>query len=577
MVTKASARGRALPQVLGWLGYPLIAAAVLAVVWLFVWDTPRVAPVGDAYVHFVYARNLALRGELIFNPGIREGVGSTSILWVLILASLQKVGLEPVLAARTVGTVLLTLIGVVAYDLVLRALPKRLNNMRIVFALVAALLMVLPGNMVWLALSGMETVLFTFLGVLALNFYLREKWLTLGICLGLLVATRVEGVLLAAAIVCVEFLRHQGMKAHLWRVILPNVILIISWLVFFQLREGVPYPTSFEGKSQALNLTMRLTREEHPELARVLRLYPAIYLFGWTVYILLYLTGNSALPGPRIVMETSYGGNVFTLPYLAVVVMLLFIIPLMALTLRQVWRRRRQVRLAHKGYRLGLVFLLWLIGHNLVYAVILPQPGGGGRYAPMNHFVVWGGMLAGVWLLRNKIWQVIAAMAVASLLGLSVFYWQDVYTANLKYMTEVRLATVKFVEEYVPAEALVASSDIGPIRYYGEHTIIDLMGYVNREVVAWRQAGRTVAEYLAKKGICNLAFFEPGDAFSGTWASYSGLMGLEDDPSIELVTKATFSIPIDEWNYGGDAVRNYMPAISVREVYWHDGRACGEK
>jgi hypothetical protein len=71
-------------------GHGILAASGLALVvhalhYGFVTD--------DAYISFVYARNLAEHGELAFNPGLPPVEGYTNFLWTVLLALVHRVGL----------------------------------------------------------------------------------------------------------------------------------------------------------------------------------------------------------------------------------------------------------------------------------------------------------------------------------------------------------------------------------------------------------------------------------------------------------------------------------------------------
>ena len=58
----------------------------------------------DAYITFVYARNLARHGQLVFNLGERVE-GYTNFLWAVLLAGFMKIGLSPELVSRVLGAV----------------------------------------------------------------------------------------------------------------------------------------------------------------------------------------------------------------------------------------------------------------------------------------------------------------------------------------------------------------------------------------------------------------------------------------------------------------------------------------
>src|SRR6478736_9474678 len=82
---------------LRWL---LLAIAALALVlhslaYNFVTD--------DAYISFVYSRNLAEHGELSFNLG-HPVEGYTNFLWTVILGLLMIPGIAPEISSRVLGT-----------------------------------------------------------------------------------------------------------------------------------------------------------------------------------------------------------------------------------------------------------------------------------------------------------------------------------------------------------------------------------------------------------------------------------------------------------------------------------------
>src|SRR5437763_8505938 len=69
----------------------------------------------DAFISFVYARNLARHGQLVFNLGERVE-GYTNFLWTVILAGLLKIGLMPEHTSRVLGAGL----GIGTFVLVVR-------------------------------------------------------------------------------------------------------------------------------------------------------------------------------------------------------------------------------------------------------------------------------------------------------------------------------------------------------------------------------------------------------------------------------------------------------------------------
>src|SRR5438552_1372784 len=112
------------PPALRWAA-PVLALG-LGGVWLAITTSGlgRIGfPMDDPYIHLQFARNLAHGAGFSFNP--HEPVpGSTSPLWVLVLAATQLVGLPAEAAAAGLGVLAAALAAVLTFDLgVACALP----------------------------------------------------------------------------------------------------------------------------------------------------------------------------------------------------------------------------------------------------------------------------------------------------------------------------------------------------------------------------------------------------------------------------------------------------------------------
>src|SRR5512143_3549420 len=70
----------------------------------------------DAYISFVYSRNLAEHGELSFNLG-HPVEGYTNFLWTFVLGLLMVFGIQPELSSRVLGTACGVGVLVVAFRL----------------------------------------------------------------------------------------------------------------------------------------------------------------------------------------------------------------------------------------------------------------------------------------------------------------------------------------------------------------------------------------------------------------------------------------------------------------------------
>lgn len=168
-----------------------VAAAGLirfSLVWNFVTD--------DAFISFVYARNLVEHGQLVFNLGERVE-GYTNFLWTLLLAAGLAVGIPAEWSARVLGT------GAAVGTLIVAAFVLRRvrGGDRLIAwdAVPSLLLAAIPGFACW-ASGGLETALFTLLVVAAVGVYLKEQLSDDGprvsaVLFGLSALTRPEGVL----------------------------------------------------------------------------------------------------------------------------------------------------------------------------------------------------------------------------------------------------------------------------------------------------------------------------------------------------------------------------------------------
>jgi hypothetical protein len=166
------------------LALPIAAALVAhSLVFDFVCD--------DAYISFVYARNLAEHGQLVFNLGDRVE-GYTNFLWTVLLAGLLRLGVMPELAARVLGTGF----GVATLFVVMR-LTRRLRGAPSHWDLLApALLAASSGYACWCS-GGLESQMFTFFVTLALA---TTRPAASGAALAAAALTRPEGALVTAVV-----------------------------------------------------------------------------------------------------------------------------------------------------------------------------------------------------------------------------------------------------------------------------------------------------------------------------------------------------------------------------------------
>lgn len=525
----------------------------------------------DSYIHFTYARNLANHQEYTYNLGSSEGIGSTSFLWVLILAMCQAIGIPPETSAVALGIGLLAFTGILVYDITVRLNHDMPQRKQLFISVTAAMLTVIPGSMVWLALSGMETILFLFLSLLSLRLYALKRWVLLGLVLGLLAITRTEGLILAVAIALVEGYNQRRIPKELVWSAIPALIFLVPWMLYLLSREGIFATASYQGRMVMIVETNARIASQLPALKWLITVNPLVYLFSWSVLLLLYISGAAGMPGPLLDLNQSLLGTKMAFSVLGGLVGLVVCLPLLILAVRRIWQLRHNLSLEKPAHRLLAVVLSWTMLHNLAYGLFISHTGAAGRYAPMNHVLFWIALVIGAWSISNKALRTITTAFVAVLLFVSLVYWQRVYAANIEYSQRVRIAAAEYIDTQIPPQALVGATDLGPIRYFARQPIVDLIGHVNKDIGPFLEAGGDFADYLHQKGICYLMLY---GAVGEAGLDFADEMKLTDDDRFDLITEARFEIPIDIWRLGSEPLRDYMPAMDVYRVDWHAPGVC---
>ncbi|MGC4119595.1 MAG: hypothetical protein QM765_34490 [Myxococcales bacterium] len=216
--------------------------------------------IDDAWISFRIARNLLATGVPTFDPGLPPVEAMTNFLWTVVsagwLAALPHV--DPVLPARAFGAFCHLVTVVVAAGLaaeVARAHSGRPS----VAALFTGLVLAFSGWLAYHATAGLETPLYAALFVVAMALLQRalsatpRAGIAVGICLGLLGATRPEGVLVGLLVCGVLFLsaktRSLSLSCAVPFAILVGALEAYRWVTFHAL-----VPNTFYAKPPAASL-----------------------------------------------------------------------------------------------------------------------------------------------------------------------------------------------------------------------------------------------------------------------------------------------------------------------------------
>ena len=442
-------------------------------------------PLDDGWIHQTYARNLALTGQMAYVPGQRSA-GSTSPLWTILVSIGYLLRLDYRLWTYLLGLVGLALTAWTAYRLAHRLFPDQPWA-----APLTGLLCALEWHLAWAALSGMETLLFTWLLLSLMNLQLaicnsrstlrRAPFVMAGIVAGLLTLTRPEGLLLAG-LVGLVLLWHAWREAR-WQGLLAVTgyglafaIVLSPWLAFNLRVSGQPFPNTFYAKQ-------------------------AEYRGYLTLPIWTRLT--------HILLPTLAGAQFLLIPGF----------------LHTALDLRITHRASHLAYRTShfiryssivtrLPILWWLIT-VLVYALRLPVNYQHGRYLiPTIPLLILYGVSGTLRLVRPaspRMWvRVVSRSMLLATLVLLLAFWvrgAQVYADDTGFIDGEMVTVAHWLNTNTEPDDLIAVHDIGAVGYFTQRPLLDLAGLITPEVVPFIADETRLLAFMAERGADYVIFF----------------------------------------------------------------------
>ncbi|MBI1801585.1 MAG: hypothetical protein HYR71_08170, partial [Chloroflexi bacterium] len=455
-------------------------------------------PLDDAWIHLTFARNLALRHELAHIPG-QLSAGSTSPLWTFVLAPafLWPLGVEAWVDA--LGVLLIVSAAALTYRIARQVFGDAASPLSPPLSQVwergwgvrgeglggeAALVVALEWHLDWAAFSGMETLFFIVLLLLALDFYYtgRPLW-WVGLAGGLAVITRPEGVGILG-LIAVHWLMTQALpRKEAWKAQLKRAgaaaiafaIPIVPYIQFNWAVSGQLFPNTFYAKQA--------------EFAQVFaaRSVPQHFL------------------------------NLITVPFVGAQVLL---IPGFALA---VWLIAREKRWN------AAILLGWWLMLPAAYAIRLPVDYQHGRYEmpviPMIVIVgLWGthrlqtrlppiqvgGLRAGAARrVLSRVWRISFPL-------LLVVFWlrgAQAFATDVDIMDCMAVQTAQWLSAHTQPDDLIAVHDVGAVGYYlNGRPLLDLAGLITPEVIPFIRDESRLMDFIAARRAVYLvtsAFWHP--------------------------------------------------------------------
>jgi hypothetical protein len=475
-------------------------------------------PLDDAWIHQTYARNLVEYGQWSFIPG-QPSAGSTAPLWSAILAIGYALRLGPYIWTYFLGWLALWAISIAGYCGFRILSPDHAN-----WALWAALGLVLEWHLVWAAGSGMETLLFALVILIALvwlagimsgedenpdptdgiapdpvfqasnlpTFHFSRSWLGLGALVGLSVWLRPDGVTLLGPVGFVLLLGSQRWREKL-RIamifVLGFLLLATPYSIFNRALAGSWWPNTFYAKQA--------------EYA-ILRLLPL-----WRRYLdelILPLVGAGVLLVPGFIYAFYRAIRRRSWPVLAAAIWFLGYIGIYA------WRL--PVTYQHGRYIMPAMPIFFLIGFLGMAELIRP-----------GAQVAWQRVISRTWI-----------AALGAVLGLFWVIGARTYANDVAIIETEMVTTAQWVAENTSPDALIAAHDIGALGYFGQHHLLDLAGLVSPEVIPFIRDEMALERYLDAQNADYLVTFPDwypllssrGERIFQTSGGYSPALGGEN-------------------------------------------------
>jgi len=519
---------------------PLVAAAAV-----LVWHSLQYNFVtDDAYISFVYSRNLAEHGQLTFNLGDHVE-GYTSFLWTFALGLLMLLGIDPELSSRVLATACAIGTLVISYRLMRRL------GVGAPWAYVPAFLLAASSGFACWTSGGLETQLFTLLVTAAIDAYVAgtadpRALRRMGVLLALAAMTRPEGLVITAVIglhrltVMIAVERRIKPTVDEWLALASFAAVWAPWFAWRWWYYGYFFPNTYYVKAAGA--------WTNPDLPGKMRDAGFYYVWVW-------------LRQTRLVWAA----------------------PVAALGLVAAWPVRTEARTVSARF-VGATVLGAVAAVYLAYTVTV-----GGDFMGLHRFIMPVFVVAAIavalgldrldgWIRRDRSPAIAIAVAVAIVLG---FGWTqlDLTRASLRWgnfaadrglidtpayliaYTEDRAAIGRAMAPCFHPDDFSIVGGAGAQPYYGRMRSIDVFGLVSDRVAHGEKRSRARPGHTKFASDATLDSYEPTFVFS----CYALHGGAQPPPM------ARWTAPCNEGHWlgrGFEKVTMHIPALRKEGAYY---------
>ena len=200
----------------------------------------------DAFITLRYSRHLAEGHGLVFNLNERAE-GFTSLLWTLLLSGTYLLGVDLLVAARSLGVVFGLITILLSYRLASAAADRPISPL---IASIAPLILALNGSFACWAASGMETMLYACLVIASFLSVFTKKLLWSALLVSALLLTRPEGAAIFILLGIFQLLQYRHYKRiHLAMWFIACCGTLVSLFAFRYLYFGDWFPNTYYAKT----------------------------------------------------------------------------------------------------------------------------------------------------------------------------------------------------------------------------------------------------------------------------------------------------------------------------------------
>ncbi len=530
-----------------------IFCVLLSFYFLYLRDDLRVFPLDDAYIHFVYAKNLAGGHGLSFNAG-ETSFGTSSPLWVFLLSRCVRAGFDLYSSAIMLSLccyfISALMIYVTCREILTGTLPLKTpaSSSAQLYSFAAALIYLLSGNMAWQAFSGMETTLYHALCLMCLYAFIKTGYgFTTALLSGVLLLCRINGLSLVLPLAAVDV--TQGRRLSPFAIL--TLLVPLPYYLYAKIISGTFFPVTAQGK---LLTYVRADTHLVDILSFLVSIIKYLFLYEPAFFLLIILCvlipGAIALP---LILSPQGRRNDYTNTSSPLI--------------WRDWFKVRGICRGHRGSGASLLFL-WTLTDITVHCLFFPSLNNHLRYLSIIFLTLplSGGLLlfrmqeAGSLLKKMLAYLLLCLLPLMCLLRQP--FWINTYHNNVLHMKQVYSNCAEWIKNNTTA-APIAAFDIGVLKHVTDRTVLDLGGVTTGAVHPFLLQ-HNAGTYLREKGAQLIVYsrFPDCDVWSGIYRSEYDRSGLLQETLLKSFSTDYYPAPSITHSFQLDVVMidRWLPA-----------------